>query len=59
MWKNLKFGAKIGVGFALVLLFTAGVGIIGRLGLESFLSAFHRSETAGSLNDKMNGARLE
>ena len=57
MWKNLKFGAKL--EWICSCSFVHGRCWYHRpSGLESFLSAFHRSETAVSLNDKMNEARL-
>ena len=59
MWKNLKFGVKIGIGFTFVLLFTAGVGVIGWLGLSGFLSAYRQIEASVSFNDKMVDSRIE
>ncbi|MFH1135502.1 MAG: methyl-accepting chemotaxis protein [Pseudomonadota bacterium] len=57
MLKNLRLGLKIGLGFSLVLILAAAVGIIGYEGLQGVLESSGEVEGAYNLVSSIQSAR--
>lgn len=59
MFKNLKIGTKLAIGFGIVILFTLGTSIIAWYSQEQLIDRSSKSEQVGALFDGVTQNRID
>lgn len=59
MFKNMNLSVKLALGFAIVLILTGTVSIVGITGLDAVSSRVSNSEAVGAIQQQLTNARLQ
>ena len=49
-WKNLRIGAKLAIGFAIVIVLSAVIGTVGYTGMQSLIERINKTEDANKVS---------